>query len=133
MESAKPMQPKLFIFDDMITDQMMSNKKGNFLMTFATSGRHRLFSTILLVQHLKSVPLVVRQQMTNILIGRTPDQDKLEEWLRAYRQRNSKDFMIELYYTALETNNTFGFLHIHTEQKGSAMYSQNLEVDSFLN
>lgn len=122
------MPQKLFIFDDMISDDMMNDRRSSFLKKFATSGRHRNISIVLLIQHLGSVPLSIRNQMTNILIGMTPDSENLRKWLTKYKHRMTTDEIMSMYDQARQTNKGYGFFHLMTEKDGYERYGQNLDV-----
>ena len=114
--------PYLLIFDDVLCDDALGNKRS-FMTKIATSGRHFSISSILSCQIFKGfVQPVVRQQLSMIWVGRINSVESLELLLAEYasgagvNKKDALETMRSYWAEAIKKNNGRGFLVINPYQ-----------------
>jgi hypothetical protein len=108
----------LFIFDDMISEGIMSPHKMGTLEAIAVRGRHANVSIIIISQQYMSLSPAVRNNATNSLFFRIRNGDELDKIARENRESLSMSDFLELYNFA--TNEPFSFLHVNNQEPDPA-------------
>ena len=91
------------VFDDCIGDASM--KRNSLLSSFVTKSRHFNADVIISLQHFKSMPSVIRQNITDLLVGYPiPNRTMLEAIADEYgdNMEGGRDEFIKLYEEATE-------------------------------
>lgn len=104
----------LFIFDDMITEGIMSPHKMGVLENIAVRGRHANVSIIIITQQYMALSPSVRNNATNSVFFRIRNGDELEKVARENREGMRKEAFLEMF--ADVTADPYSFLHINNQQ-----------------
>jgi hypothetical protein len=104
----------LFVFDDMITDGIMNNRKMGTLESIAVRGRHANVSIAIITQQYMALSPAVRNNSTNSLFFRIRNGDEREKIMRENRESLTPDQFLELMDFA--TEEPFSFLHVNNQQ-----------------
>lgn len=104
----------LFIFDDMITDGIMNNRRMGELEAIAVRGRHMNVSIVILTQQYLALSPPVRNNTTNMCVFRIRNGDELEKIARENREALTTDEFKEMLYNV--TSERYSFLHINNQK-----------------
>lgn len=122
----------LFIFDDMITEGIMSSRKMGTIESIAVRGRHANVSIIIISQQYMALSPPVRNNATNTVFFRIRNGDELDKISRENRESLSVAQFMELYNFA--TNEPFCFLHVNNQQSDpSKRFWKNWDIALPLN
>lgn len=92
-EKLNPMLKTLFIFDDMISENMSSKQKIDCLGKLATMGRHKGASVLFATQYYKSLSPVIRNNATHLLVFFQSNGEEFEKICKANKAHlNVKTF-----------------------------------------
>jgi Poxvirus A32 protein len=112
--AAKTTVNALFIFDDMISEGIMSHHKMGTLESIAVRGRHANVSLLIITQQYMALSASVRNNATNSIFFRIRNGDELEKVARENRESLKMDQFLELYNFA--TREPYAFLHINNQE-----------------
>jgi len=104
----------LFIFDDMITEGIMSAHRMGAIESIAVRGRHSNVSIIIITQQYMALSAAVRNNATNSIFFRIRNGDELEKIAKENREGLSMEQFLELLEYA--TNEPYSFLHIDNQE-----------------
>jgi hypothetical protein len=104
----------LFIFDDMITENIMNSRKMGTIEAVAVRGRHANVSIIIITQQYMALSPAVRNNSTNTIFFRIRNGDELEKIAKENRESLSVDEFMTLYNYA--TEDPFAFLHVNNQE-----------------
>jgi len=103
----------LFIFDDMIGDEILKPQRVQMLDRIAATGRHFDISAIIIFQKFKKFSSIVRENATNVVIFEQKNATAIEQIMDEYKgDMDKKDFM-KIYHTVC--SEPFQFLHINLQ------------------
>ena len=105
----------LFIFDDMITENIMHRSKLGPIEKIAVRGRHVHVSIIIISQQYMSLSASVRNNTTNMIIFRVRNGDEMEKIARENREWLSRNDFIDMFYAT--TKEPYSFLHINNQRQ----------------
>lgn len=103
----------LFIFDDMIADNVMNSHKTQVLDAIAATGRHFDVSAVVIFQKFMKFTPIVRENATNIVIFEQKNSTALEVIADEYKGALTKKQFIKIYQEAV--SEPYSFLHINLQ------------------
>jgi hypothetical protein len=103
----------LFIFDDMIADNIQNSHKIQVLDAIAATGRHFDISAIIIFQKFMKFTPIVRENATNIVIFEQKNSTALEVIADEYKGAMTKKQFYQIYQEAI--GEPFSFLHINLQ------------------
>jgi len=113
----------LFIFDDMMGDEVMKALRVQMLDRIAATGRHFDVSAILIFQKFKKFSPIVRENATNVVIFEQKNSTAIEQIMDEYKgDMDKKDFM-RIYQIAC--GEPFQFLHINLQADQETRFRKN--------
>jgi hypothetical protein len=104
----------LFIFDDMITEGIMSSRRLGTIESIAVRGRHANVSIVIISQQYMALSPSVRNNSTNSIYFRIRNGDELEKIARENRESLSVEQFNNLYNHA--TKDPYNFLHVNNQE-----------------
>ena len=108
----------LFIFDDMITDGIMSSYKMGTIEAVAVRGRHANVSIVIITQQYMALSPAVRNNATNSIFFRIRNGDELDKIGRENRESLTIKEFFEVYNHA--TEEPYSFLHVNNQEPDPA-------------
>lgn len=105
----------LFIFDDMVTEGIMSPRRMGSLESIAVRGRHVNASIIIITQQYMALSPPVRNNTTNMVIFRIRNGDEFEKITRENREGLTVDAFKEM--MDLATSEPYCFLHVNNQRQ----------------
>lgn len=113
----------LFIFDDMMGDEIMKPQKIQMLDRIAATGRHFDISAVIIFQKFKKFSGVVRDNATNVIVFEQKNSTAIEQISEEYKGDLSKDEFLRIYQVA--TSEPFSFLHINLQVSQTERFRKN--------
>lgn len=108
----------LWVFDDMITEGIMSPRRMGALESIAVRGRHANVSIIIITQQYMALSPAIRNNSTNLVLFRIRNGDELEKVAKENRESLSVKDFLSLYNYA--TDKPYSFMHINNQQSNPA-------------
>lgn len=109
----------LFVFDDMIDQNVMHAQQMGVLEGIAVRGRHYNISIIVISQLYKKLSSPMRVNSTNLVFFRIRNRNELEKVTEENQESLSKKDFLKVYDFA--TNTPFAFLHINNQEADPAL------------
>jgi len=113
----------LFIFDDMIGENVMNAQKVLMLDRIAATGRHFDISAVLIFQKFKKFSPIVRENATNVVIFEQKNSTAIDQIMDEYKGDMSKQDFMRIYQTAC--GEPFQFLHINLQSDQETRFRKN--------
>lgn len=113
----------LFIFDDMMGDEIMKPQKIQMLDRIAATGRHFDISAVIIFQKFKKFSGIVRDNATNVIVFEQKNSTAIEQISEEYKGDLSKDEFLRIYQIA--TGEPFSFLHINLQVPQNIRFRKN--------
>jgi hypothetical protein len=113
----------LFIFDDMMGDEILKAGKIQMLDRIAATGRHFDLSAIIIFQKFKKFSPTVRENATNVVVFEQKNSTAIEQLAEEYKGDMSKEDFLRIYQIA--TKEPFTFLHINLQVPQSERFRKN--------
>jgi hypothetical protein len=113
----------LFIFDDMMGDDIMKSQKIQMLDRVAATGRHFDISAIIIFQKFKKFSPTVRENATNVVAFEQKNSTAIEQLAEEYKGDMDKKDFYNIYKVA--TQEPFSFLHINLQALPQERFRKN--------
>jgi hypothetical protein len=104
----------LFIFDDMMGDNIQSAYTCKAIDRIAATGRHFDISAIIIFQKFKRFSPTTRENATNVIIFEQKNSKAIEQISEEYKGSLTKDEFLSIYKEAVKE--PFHFLHINLQE-----------------
>lgn len=104
----------LFVFDDMIDQNVMSAYKMGTLESIAVRGRHYNISAIIISQLYKKLSLPMRVNSTNLVFFRIRNRNEMEKVMEENQESLTKEQFENMYNYV--TSEPYAFLHINNQE-----------------
>jgi hypothetical protein len=123
----------LLIFDDILNDASVAQRKGNVINDLATLGRHYGFSVIVLTQKFNALTTTTRGNADYAMMCRTRNEADIEAFVETYLTGENegvdvigsgkrKAFGKNLYFKIVESD--FSWMVIHNTKQNSHGYKE---------
>ena len=113
----------LFIFDDMMGDDILKAGRIQMLDRIAATGRHFDLSAIIIFQKFKKFSPTVRENATNVIVFEQKNSTAIEQLAEEYKGDMTKQDFLQVYQIA--TQEPFSFLHINLQAPQSDRFRKN--------
>ena len=104
----------LFVFDDMIDQNVMHPQQMGTIEAIAVRGRHYNISVIMISQLYKKLSGPMRVNSTNSIFFRIRNRNELEKVVEENQESLTKKDFLQVYNQA--TKEPFSFLHINNQE-----------------
>jgi hypothetical protein len=121
--SEKELVQTLFVFDDMMGDNVMKAGKIQMLDRIAATGRHFDVSAIIIFQKFKKFSPTVRENATNVIVFEQKNSTAIDQLADEYKGDMPKYDFLRIYQVA--TEDPFSFLHINLQSDQATRFRKN--------
>jgi Poxvirus A32 protein len=121
--SEKEFVQTLFVFDDMMGDDILKAGKIQMLDRIAATGRHFDLSAIIIFQKFKKFSPTVRENATNVVVFEQKNSTAIEQLAEEYKGDMSRADFLRIYQIA--TEEPFSFLHINLQVDQNQRFRKN--------